>query len=555
MEIHHHHFPPTEVKFLRHYSLIFLLLIVIFGCTSTVRKSADQLGEINFVVHGNKEAQPFFQKGLLLLHSFEYDDAAENFVQAEQLDSTCVMAYWGEAMTYNHQLWRFQDYEKGKAALNKLASVPEARRGKATSELEKDFISAADVLYGVGSKATRDSLYAIYMSGMYKKYPGNNEVAAFYSVALLGSVEVGRNDSVYEHAADIAKEVLSRNPNHPGALHYLIHSYDDPHHAQMALMAADEYSVVAPSAGHALHMPSHIYLALGMWDKVVSSNEESWAATVQRKENKQLTNNALGYHYFQWLQYGYLQQGRKDEAKEMLKEMKVYCDTLPSARAREHLVYMKATYIIETGDWDSDVMAINVDLDELNISTQAMYYFIDGLNAYNENDSKTLSSTILQLTGVRLVALEKVSGNTIGVCGSVNGNLPNLLDVQQAEVMELELRALQSWMKKDTVATDSFFMKATTLENSISYSFGPPVIIKPSNEMYGEWLLEMNRPQEALQQFNLSLRGAPNRVLSLQGKLKAAKVVGDQQAISKTDSTLNDISNKAVNMEKKKSSP
>ncbi|MCY7409316.1 MAG: hypothetical protein LH473_03515, partial [Chitinophagales bacterium] len=500
---------------------------LVFSCTSSNKNATEQLGEIDFTVNANKEAQSFFMKGMLLLHSFEYDDAAENFVKAALADSTCVMAYWGEAMTYNHTLWRYQDYEKGNAALNKLDTASDKRILKATVNLEKDFIAAVNILYGKGNKASRDSIYAAYMEELYKKYPGNNEVAAFYSLALLGSVEVGRDDKVYEHAAEIAKEVLSRNPNHPGAVHYLIHSYDDPKHAALALEAADKYSVIAPAAGHALHMPSHIYLALGMWDKVVSSNVVSWAASVTRKENKKLKNDALGYHYFQWLQYGYLQQGKVDSAKKLLNEMKVYCDTLPSERAREHLVYMKSAYLIESNDWNQELANTKVDLSDLNISTRAMYYFIEGMKAYNSNDSKSLSQIILQLTGERLIDEEKVTGNSVAVCGSINGNTANLLDVQQAQVMELELRALQTWIQHDTSATDTFFRKATTLENSISYSFGPPVIVKPSNEMYAEWLLQISKPQMALEYFGLALQAAPNRKLSVEGKGKAEKIIAE----------------------------
>ena len=536
------------------YTVVIVTLLLFIRCNSANKNATDQLGEINFPVHGNNKAQPFFQKGLLLLHSFEYEDAAENFIKAEQLDPACVMAYWGEAMTYNHPLWRQQDYDKGKDALDKLATSPEERRSKATSDLEKDFIAAVDQLYGKGSKAERDSMYAAYMAALYKKYPGNNEVAAFYSVALLGSVEVGRDDKVYEHAAEIAKEVLSRNPNHPGALHYLIHSYDDPGHAALALDAADKYSVIAPAAGHALHMPSHIYLALGMWDKVVSSNEASWSATVARKQNKNLKNNALGYHYFHWLQYGYLQQGRKEDAKRLLEEMKVYCDTLPAKPARKHLVYMKSTYLVESNDWNSDAANIPVDLSGLNIPTRAMYYFVEGMKSYNSRDGKALSEIILTLDGERLLEAQKVSGNSIGTCMSVNENTTNLLDVQQAEVMELELCAVQAWLKKDTAGTDDFFRKATALENSISYSFGPPVIVKPSNELYGEWLIEINKPKEALEQFNLSLKAAPNRVLSLSGKVKAASMMGDKETVAQAEKTLQEISSKGLQMAKNKNS-
>jgi hypothetical protein len=142
---------------------------------------------------------------------------------------------------------------------------------------------------------------------------------------LLGSVTVGRSDEVYQQSARISEKILKENPNHPGALHYFIHANDDPYHASTAVQVANEYAVVAPDAAHALHMPTHIYLALGMWDKVVSSNEVSWQASVNRKERKNLGNDAYGYHSYHWLQYGYLQQGRVEDGRIALENMIAYC--------------------------------------------------------------------------------------------------------------------------------------------------------------------------------------------------------------------------------------
>jgi tetratricopeptide (TPR) repeat protein len=278
-------------------------ILILTGCSSGNKQATDKLGEINFTVTGKPEAQPAFKKGLLFLHSFEYDDAAEAFAEVRKLDPGFVMAYWGEAMTYNHPLWREQDYDKGNKILQQLAATPQERIDKATTELEKDFIAGVNILYGKGNKTERDSSYATYMETIYKKYPGNDEVTAFYSLSLIGWGMVDRNTELFEKAAGIAKEVLAKNPKHPGALHYVIHAYDDPGHAAAALAIADKYAVVAPDAGHALHMPTHTYLALGLWDKVISSNIESWAAEQQRKERKKLDNNALGYHSYHWLQY------------------------------------------------------------------------------------------------------------------------------------------------------------------------------------------------------------------------------------------------------------
>lgn len=494
------------------------------GCKHETNNGTSQLGELEFTISGNEQAQPYFKQGLLLLHSFEYEDAADDFSKAHALDPGCAMAYWGEAMTYNHSLWRFLDKSKADSVLRLLAPEPDQRIAKAMTDIEKDFMKGVNILFGDGTKAERDSQYAAYMSSLYEKYPGNAEVASFYSIALIGSVQVGRDTAIYGHAAKIAQAVLAKNPKHPGALHYLIHAYDDPDHAAKALDAADAYAKVAPSAAHALHMPSHIYLALGQWDKVISSNEMAWAASEQRKEKKKLDNDALGYHSYHWLMYALLQKSRNEEAKKMVMQMNKFCDSLPSPRAREHVILLKSTYLVESNDWQSPVSSISVKEDDLNISLRAMNNFVMGEKAFHDNDQRLLSAIIESMQADRMTASGKLTGPSGHSCGSVNAYNPNLLDVQYAEVMEIELRALSSQLKKDSAAADHWFRQATALENSVSYSFGPPTVVKPSNEMYGEWLLEMNRPSDAATQFELALKAAPGRTISVNGLAAASKV-------------------------------
>jgi tetratricopeptide (TPR) repeat protein len=520
------HFLMSKTKFpnmaiFQNAGFVFFTAWVLLACQTNPKTPADQLGEIHFEVTGRQEAQPAFKKGLLLLHSFEYEDAAEAFQEARKLDPDFAMAWWGEAMTQNHSLWRYQDYEKATAILNALSPDAAGRVAMAKTELERDFMRAVNVLYGKGTKAERDSSYAAFMGQLYEKYPGNDEVTSFYSIALIGSVEIGRDTKVYELAAEKAKEVLGRNPKHPGALHYLIHAYDDPGHASMALQTADAYSVVAPDAGHALHMPTHIYLALGMWDKVISSNIVSWEAGLQRKERKKLSNDALNYHAFHWLQYGYLQQGKKQEALDIFNAMKKYCDELNSDRGREYVIYQKTTYLAETNEYNSPVAEIEVKQDDLNIVTRAMNYFARGMKAYTQKDADALQAIITQLSGERLIDEERIAGAGGKICGSINSAIPNKLDVQQAEVMELELTAMLAVMRNETGKADMMFRQAVDLEKNISYAFGPPTIVKPSFELYGEWLLQQGKPKEALEQFELSLRAAPGRLLSVAGKTKA----------------------------------
>jgi tetratricopeptide (TPR) repeat protein len=360
---------------------------------------------------------------------------------------------------------------------------------------------------------------------LFKNNPGNNEIAAFYSIALIGSVPVGRNKEVYEQAAEIAKEVLKSNPKHPGALHYLIHAYDDPEHAAMALTTADKYSVVAPSAGHALHMPTHIYLSLGMWDKVVSSNIVSWEAGQQRKQRKSLTNDALNYHAYHWLEYGFLQKGDYENARKILDSMNFFNKGLSSGRAREHMIYQKSTYLAETNEYGTDVNAITVKQNDLNIVTRAMDHFANGMNFYHKKDEAGLSKLITKFTGEILLDEERITNTGTKLCGSINAELPNSLDIEQSTVMLLELNAMKAWLKKDKLQTEKFLKKAVEMEIKVSYAFGPPTIVKPSFEMYGEWLLENNRHKEALAQFELSLKAAPNKLLSMKGKAKAEELL------------------------------
>lgn len=479
------------------------------------------LGEIEFIVTGKPEAQPFFEKGLLLLHSFEYEDAAEAFQKAKAIDPDFVMAYWGEAMTHNHSLWRYQNYENADSILKLLAPSAEERIEKAATQIEKDFVAGVNILYGKGTKIERDSAYASYMGELYQKYPGNNEVAAFYSIALIGSVPVGRDTKIYEHAAEIAKEVLSRNPKHPGALHYVIHAYDDPDHAILAMQTADAYAVVAPDAGHALHMPSHIYLASGLWDKVVSSNEAAWAAGENRKAEKQLTNDALNYHALHWLEYGYLQQGRAADAKKLLDDMQRYCDELPSSRARSHLIYLKTTYLVETNDYTGEVAAITVDKKDLNISTRALDHFANGMSAYHRRDCHGMDSIIQVMTAERLLEAEKNSGDNVRTCAGISSIAADALDIQNSHVMELELKAMFAWMHADDISAEKYLKQAVELESSGSFLYGPPSVVKPSYELYGEWLLENNRMDEAKQQFEHTLKVNPGRTLAVKGKEKA----------------------------------
>ncbi|MCX7547496.1 hypothetical protein OS188_05955 [Xanthomarina sp. F1114] len=505
---------------------VVLLIASVLSCKNKNKNTdvdTSKLGVVEFQVTGNQLAQDYFEKGLLLLHSFEYEDAREEFLLAQKADPDMAMAYWGEAMTYNHSLWGQQDYKAGISAVQKAKSLQEDQE---YSTIENGFLQAIDVLYTPKtSKKDRDKSYMQYMKQLHETHPDNQEIAAFYAISLLGSVPEGRDDSIYGEGAKIAQQVLEKNPKHPGALHYLIHSYDDPYHAELAFDAANSYAKVAPDASHALHMPSHIYVALGMWDEVIASNIDSYQASLNRMQRKGLDNNARGFHAFHWLQYGYLQKGDFEKARQMVLDMTQYLKETPNNRIKNYLVFLKGTYLVETNQWNSDIANIEVDVSNLNLTIQSQYYFIEGYRAYLDGDLEKVTQTMDTMSQ----KIEKESiwvsnlDSGFSMCATVSRDTPTKMDLMQSQIMLMQVKALKAWMEQDVQKTEELLKESTIQEQAISYSYGPPVIIKPTSELYAEWLMEQNRFDEAIEQYNATLERATKRRLAVEGIEKATR--------------------------------
>ena len=280
----------------------------------------DQLGRLDFPTSTrNAAAQTAFVRGMLLLHLFEYPAAKEAFLEAQRLDPDFAMAYWGEAMTYTHPLWNQQDLAAARAALARLAPDAAGRAAKAPTAREKAWLAAAEQLYGEGDKPARDARFAEAMAAMDRQFPEDDEAKLFHALGLLGKAQGERDVPDFLAAARIAQSVFLRNPDHPGAAHYWIHGMDDPEHAAGALEAARNLSQIAPAAPHAQHMTSHIFMALGMWDDVVAANERAEKVTEAQLAERGQPAFRCG-HYSEWLQYGYFQQGRPDDALRVLAD-------------------------------------------------------------------------------------------------------------------------------------------------------------------------------------------------------------------------------------------
>lgn len=501
-------------------SLVFFLAF----CAGSLQvcAQAPELGETEFPNSGPADAQESFLRGLLLLHSFEYEDAREAFGEARRTDPDFVMAYWGEAMSHNHPIWFTQNTKAARGVLEALAPTREERLAKAPTARERDYLHAVDVLFFADEdKQGRDLAYQEVMHELHAAYPDDLDAASFYALSILGSSRGGRDYGLHMKAAAVAEEVFASNPRHPGAAHYLIHSYDDPVHAPVGLRAARVYAGIAPSAAHALHMPSHIFMAMGMWDEVASSNEDSWRAADERVERKNLGVNQRSFHALKWLCYGYLQQGRYDAAMETLHivENDVKRSNQSTQTRRAH-VEMRAAYVIETEQWDSEAANMEIDHDGLGLEGKTINLFAMGVIAVKRGDPESARQ---HLAGI----LDLVSGAKEGRSG-----------LEAATVMQHELKALllvDEGRPEDALA---LLKQAAAMEAAMAFDAGPPVPIKPSHELLGEMLLDAGYAAEAQEAFTQALARAPKRARSLLGLAQSAALAGDDVTAGRVRATL-----------------
>src|SRR5215211_3214348 len=333
--------------------LIYIICVICLICGSNLYGQESQLGRVEFPTSGSAQAQAHFVRGLAALHSFWYEEALEAFRESTKVEPDFAMGYWGEAMTYNHPLWSEQDLAAAREVLAKIKETPKL------TERERAYLSAIKLLYGQGDKRARDTAYSAAMEKIYRAYPNDLEAAAFYSLSLLGMMRPEiKGYRLQAQAGAIALEVYQKNPNHPGAAHYIIHAFDDPEHAILALPAARRYATIAPEAHHARHMPSHIFLQLGMWPEAAASNEAAWESSDAWMKRKNLSVNVRDYHSLHWLLYVYLQQGRYNDAEKLLTLMKkvmsesTYGDKLRPDYYENNYAGMAAAFIVETERWN-----------------------------------------------------------------------------------------------------------------------------------------------------------------------------------------------------------
>ena len=334
--------------------LVLTAALTVATVAPRAQTATGELGTINFPTSAKPAAQAPFLTGTKALYNFEFDIAAEAFRESQKADPGFALAYWGEAMSYNHPLWAQQDLAAARKVLERLAPTAAARAAKAPAGKERDLIEVAGRAVRRRRQAgARHRLRRRAEGKLHAKYPADDEIACLYALALLGTGRPGvSNTRNAMQAAAISQEIFQRNPKHPGAAHYIIHSFDDPDHAILSLTAARAYSKIAPSAAHALHMPSHIFVQLGMWDDVVASNIVAYKAAVDLAEAKNLPRGREDFHTLSWLQYAYLQQGKFDEAQKCVDQAKAVADKDTAPNVRDGYASMKARQVVETAKWE-----------------------------------------------------------------------------------------------------------------------------------------------------------------------------------------------------------
>lgn len=483
---------------------------------ASARPATQQFGSITFPTSGAPAAQAAFLTGVKALHNFQFDEAAVAFKQAQAADAQFAMAYWGEAMSHNHPLWAQQDLAKAKEALDRLAPTHEARLAKAKLPKEKAFLEAQQVLYfGPGDKLARDLAYSNVMAKLWEQYPDDHEVGTFYALSLLGSVRPG--DAGYRRqalAASIAERLFKANPNHPGAAHFIIHAFDDPDHAPLALEAANAYAKIAPSAAHALHMPSHIYVQRGMWEQVKQSNIVAYTAAIELNAKMKLAEGREDFHTLGWLGYANLMLGNVDESKKNVALAKATADRNPTnAGIRDGYLGMRARHIQESGQWEKLELPAaaapaaggdHANMPGMNMGPpqgSATWIYIVGVSAAKLGDMATADAAEAQLKGLR----ERAQGG------------PNAYAVRPHAVREKELGAIIRWAKGQKEEALALAKSAVDIEMTMEAPSGPPDPIKPAFELYAELLAAAGKDKDAQAAFEQSLLRTPNRTPSVKG--------------------------------------
>lgn len=485
---------------------------------------------------GSPQAQAPFLQGLAAMHSFEYREALLDFKKAQEIDPNFALAYWGEAMSHNQAFWRQQDFDAARIVMEKLGKTPEERVNRASLPLEKDLIHSLEILYGPGTKIERDKNYHTYMEELYAKYPNNLEILSLYALSILGTIQPNETSfRKYMKVAGVIDGALGYHPsqeqlNHPGILHYYIHSLDDPIHASLALKAAERYANVAPDAPHALHMPSHIYIQLGMWGPARQANQVSYEASKKWVDLRTQNLAHREYHSLYWLMYANLQMGKYKEARENLNHILDLMEKDQACEIEGHWALMTARYMVETKECNLPFSLGEVEkMQDCYVSDEPQlfsYLYYMGFCSLMNKDFSTADQVVRMLEKMRDELLD--SKNDLDLSNQEIDFRTNLLTISIEQLL-----AIRDKINGNLLGALDRLSKAANIEVHMSLPNGIPVQVQSALELYGNFLLEDKQWERARLVFLDALDRVPNRAKTHLGIARAWEGLGNPEEANK----------------------
>lgn len=476
----------------------------------------ERLGTVTFPTSCQAAVKPAFVRALALLHSFAYDASEQAFRDVAGRDPGCAIAHWGIAMSLFHQLWEPPAGEELREGAKQVRRAVEIRAG---SLRERQFIEALDTYYRDPeheAPAVRAERYARAMADVARSNPRDAEAQIFYALALIATAPpADKAHTNQKRAAEILEPIFRQQPQHPGVAHYLIHAYDSAELAPRGLVAARAYSKIAPSAPHALHMPSHIFTRLGLWDDSIASNQAARAAAHKQGD--------LGeeLHAMDYLTYAYLQRGRYAEAEQVVADLRSMKDLpAPQFKVGYAATAMPVRLAIERRNWDS--AASLEPLPQSAPHVAALVYWARALGQARAGHSQSSDADIGKL---QACLSELKSGG-------------NLYWATQVDVLIKEAQAWRSATDGDAEAAVLTLRAAADEEDAVEKLPVTPGPIVPAREQLGELLLDLQRPDQALREFQTDLTFAPGRRGALVGAITAAERLGDTQTATQLRADL-----------------
>ncbi|HYY72017.1 MAG TPA: hypothetical protein VE778_00345 [Candidatus Bathyarchaeia archaeon] len=509
-----------NIRYSKAVGSLFVLLCALCIPASSAAPT-DQLGKVNFPTTCSDEVQPVLEKGLALLHSFQYKESEQTFTDAATRAPKCAMAHWGKAMALYHQLW---DFPQENTLKEGRKYIEQARKVGAGNPRDEGFIAAAAAFFQKGkmSHADRRKAYSSLLASFYMVNPEDSEIGSFYALSLISLAEEDV-DSMGNRGRAIAilKQLLERYPDHPGIAHYLIHAADRPELASQGLEAARRYAKIAPDSSHALHMPSHIFVRLGLWQDSINSNIAANDSGAHAAEMHTAESHYQS-HAMDFLSYSYLQSGQEAKAREVIEHTGHIVGANEQYK-NEDRAYLAARTALELHRWKE---AAELPILDVSRTSQALdsTYWARAIGSARSGDVSAAEAAVKELTAQ--VAEREKRSRKEGYAGSSE--------------KATDLREAEAWLSFAKGKSDEALAELRAAADHEDKNGGESVGI-PAREMLADMLVELKRPVDAVTEYKASLKLSPNRFDSLYGAMRAAASVNTPEMHATAESYLLDF--------------